>query len=338
MKVYNTYIIEGANRYYDTTYFASNEGVAGIIALAVLLFLFTIVAPLLANNYRYSLRSADFYNQIGKSNKKVRFVNNFILLGAIIASFTAAYILGIIILAIKEIAPLSTGEFSEIVNSYYGTSEILYVPFFYNFIYFIPIYLILLIGTVVNYFISYFFISRANSTFNSIFTLIFGHIVLTLGVMTPLWYYNMSFRAAANFDINNVINLGHLLGTKCASFISVVSWCIYSCYFPLIGDYERQADAFKMANSSTGIALGISIASLVIFILMGLVGLRYFLKEDESSGELAGKPVGRDHYMMNIFHIFAGIFGLWYLALNNYTSTYSFGMFLHSCNPCCDCL
>ena len=278
-----------------------------IIIMAILLFLFTAVAPIIANAYRNSLRSADFYNQIGKGHKNVRLINNLTLLIATLVSFTTAFILGVIILAIKDAAVFANGETREVVfeveNAYRITK-----PFMYHFAYFIPVYLLLLVGAVINYFISYFFVTRANNVLNSIIILVLGHFILFIGLITPIWYIRIL--TSENFSVQ------YLGGVKTPSMISIVATAIY-LFKDLLRYGSFNSTDFAINNGNDVFGSILAIVSILLFVLFGIYCIRLFLKEKESSGELAGKPVGRDNYQMIIFHIGAGLVGLWQLSLGS---------------------
>lgn len=302
--------VEVADKYYEyngeLSAYGSLDGPKTIIVvLAVFLFGFTCVAPIIANAYRNSLRSADFYNQIGKGHMNVRLIHNLTLLGAVLISFTIAYILGVAVLTIKDIAVFAQGETREVLI---GTEEyVLTIPFMYHIAYFIPIYFFLVIGAVINFFISYFLVTRANNALNSIITLAFGQGILMAGLMTPLWYTNVL--------LDGSLPVSFLLGVKTPSMISIVALTIY-----LFGDLLRgnpfAGDLFIPANAFDYVGLVLAIISVLIYFLFGAYSIYKFFTGGESSGELAGKPQGRDNLQMIIFHIGAGLFGLWDLVFS----------------------
>ena len=275
-----------------------------IIVMAVLLFGFTSISPIIANSYRYSLRSADFYNQIGKGHKNVRLVNNLILLIAVIVSFTFAYIFGATILGIKNVIVFNKGTITE---SAWDTTTYVKEPFMYHYAYFVPIYFMLLIGGLVNYFISYFLVTRANNAFNSVVMLVLGQVIITLGLMTPIWYLGIMTDGA--------IEIRYLAGAKTSSMISLVAITEYLFSGLLKGD-SFNLEAFELVKTEDYIGLVIVVISLAIFFAFGAYSLLKFFKEEETTGELAGKPQGRGKIQDIIFHTGAAILGFWYLVLS----------------------
>ena len=287
--VHNDYSIDGASII--------------IIIMAILLFGFTSVSPIIANSYRYSLRSADFYNQIGKGHKNVRLVNNLILLIAVILSFTFAFGFGVTILGIKNVIIFNRGTITEAAWDTTHVKE----PFMYHYAYFIPIYLMLLVGGLVNYFISYFFVTRANNAFNSVLMLVLGQLIIALGLMTPVWYLGIMTDGA--------IEIQYLAGAKTSSMVSIVALTEYLFSEPLKGN-GFNPEAFELIKTEDYIGLVILIISLLLFFALGAYSLFKFFKEEETTGELAGKPQGRGKLQEIIFHTGAGVLGFWYLVLS----------------------
>lgn len=274
-----------------------------VIVMAVLLFGFTAVSPIIANSYRYSLRSADFYNQIGKGHKNVRLVNNIILLTAVILSFTVAFIFGSVILGIKNVIVMGQGEKIET----FGESTHYVIPFMYHYAYLVPMYFMLLIGGVVNYFISYFLVTRANNALNSVITLVLGQIILGLGLMTPSWYLGIL--------TDGGVSIPYLAGVKTPTMISIVALSLY-LFSSLFNGEGFISDPFYLTQNSDYVGLVLAIIALILFFALGAYSMLKFFKEEETSGELAGKPQGRDKLQNIIFHVGAGILGLWYLTLS----------------------
>ena len=274
-----------------------------VIVMAVLLFGFTAVSPIIANSYRYSLRSADFYNQIGKGHKNVRLVNNLILLIAVLLSFTFAFIFGSVILGIKNVIAMGQGEIVE----YYGDAAHHTIPFMYHYTYLVPIYFMLLIAGVVNYFISYFLVTRANNALNSVMMLVLGQVILFVAFVTPIWYLGLITDGA--------IEVTYLAGVKTPSMIGVVALTLY-LFSSLFNGTGFNSEAFTLTQKPDYVGLVLAILGVLLFFALGVYSMLKFFKEEETSGELAGKPQGRDYLQNIIFHTGAGFIGLWYLSLS----------------------
>ena len=63
--------------------------------------------------------------------------------------------------------------------------------------------------------------------------------------------------------------------------------------------------------------LVMSIVCIVVYLAVAGFGIYKFFAEKESSGELAGKPVGRDKFQYIIFHMAFGLIGLWIGSLQS---------------------
>ena len=272
-----------------------------IIPLAIV----SIFAPIFANTYRYSIKSADMFYQTGKGSKQVRLINNLTLLVCILVSYTAAFIIAMLIMIFKQIPNAGktiTTDFSEET----------YVMFYFGY-YFLA-YLLAVIVCVINYFISYFFITRANNPMNSIICMVLGHMLLSV-LYTPIWYaaiINALFKGANSFYYPNV-----LLLTRVPSIIGTIAW-IANIFEPLI----ITGQPLELVITEAEIfSLVLSIVALVIFLAFGAFCIYRFLTEKESSGELAGKPEGRDKLQMIIYHAGAGVIAWWFGIANGLISS-----------------
>ena len=310
------------NNYYDSSngvYYqsfsilTSNGIITGVIYLLVIVAIFTIILPFFANSYRYSLQSADTFYQIGKNKKAIRWTNNLVLLTMFIAVMTASFIFGILILFFRQLPNI--GRPDEVVN--HGDYRTVTRFLFYNFGYYLPVYLLTVIFAVLNYSTSYLFITRANNLVDSILLLILGEFVLAVGVMTPFWFYFVC--GAAGGGWSSIVDESLLIGTRTASMISPIAFILYTFDGLITGEGSLLVKQYQGIEFNGNIILGliISILCLVIFVALGGLGIYVFLKEKESSGELAGKPIGRDKWQEIIFHTGAGMAGLWICSLQS---------------------
>lgn len=289
----------------------------GLIVSAVLMFLFTSILPIIANKYRYSLQSADLFNQIGTGRKNIRYVNNIVLLSAFIISFTLSYVIAIAILGIKEIPNLINGETVTEINRFGETVYRHSIPFYYNFWYFIPTYFLYLILGIANYFISYFLVTRANNALNSIIMLVVGQVILLLIFISPLYYIGFYGAIFKNEDILISTNTDFIVGSKAASFIGPIAIVINLFANLFLNRESDLINRFKYWNNSYTTPLVLTILALLLFVFATCIAIIYFLKEDESSGELAGKPDGRDKFQYILFNVGVAVIGAWYLVLSS---------------------
>ena len=183
----------------------------------------------------------------------------------------------------------------------------------YNFAYYIPVYLLLILGGLINYFISYFLVTRSNNLVNSIIILLLGHLILGIGIMTPIWYSQIILNYIGSVDGNYITLTSNFLGgTQTASIVSPIAWTYYLFNGRITG-YSDALDStwFMNMDAADNLSFALSIVCTLVFIAAGILGFLYFLKEDESSGEYAGKAPGRDKFQIIIFHIGFGLIGLW---------------------------
>ena len=319
-----TFLTTDNNVYYrpiEAEYYLSTPS-SYLLVFIIPLALVSIFAPIFANSYRYSIKSVDVFYQTGKGSKQVRIINNLTLLVAIIVSYTAAFIIAMMVMIFKQLSNAGT-----IISE--GGMERRYVMF--NFGYYFLAYLLAVIVCVVNYFISYFLITRGNNPINSLLCLFLGHLLLSTLLMTPIWY--ASIINALFKDHKEFYFLDILPGTRIPSIIAPIA-LIANLFESLIISGEplelvlTQDDIFSLV---------LSIVCVILFFAVGGFAIYRFFKEKESSGELAGKPEGRDKFQMIIYHTGAGLLGFWYgianglisnlLLVNVLTTISSFVMF-----------
>ena len=316
------YTVYSGYDYYNYSLFG-NLIDSGIITVSIPLAILTMILPIFANTYRYRLRAADVFYQVGKGKKSIRYTNNITLLVAVLASFTIAFILGLLILFARQIPNInkapnvveftSTGpygyEITESRTTYYLV---------FNFLYYLPTYLILVVAGLINYFISYFLVTRSNNLVNSIIILFLGQLTLGIGIMSPFWYTQILLAYIGNSTGEYIDIISNLLGgTQTATIISPIAWTYY-LFDSLITGFGRGIDSSWFIDMSAAdvVSLALSIVCTLLYVLMGVLGFLYFLKENESSGEFAGKAPGRDYFQIIIFHIGFGLIGLWSTLTN----------------------
>ena len=302
-----------------TSIFGDYSTIAGIIMLAFPVVIFTILLPFFANSYRYSLQAADTFYQIGKNKKMIRWFNNILLLSAFIVSFTTAFFMGFFILIFGVIP--NFGRADEVIGIQDGYQyEIVRHYFSYNVAYYIPIYFCFIFIIVLNYAISYYLITRANNRINSIILLLLGELILSIGLMSPIWVVLI-----ANNYLGlpqSFINENLLFGTRASSFVGPIALIIYFLDGLVTGEtplFLSQLVEARIEGPEI-FALVLSVVSLLIFMGVAALGIYKFLKEDETSGEYAGKPIGRGPMQYVIFHVGFGLIGLWSGLLSSVTN------------------
>ena len=292
---------------------------SGVIFLLVLVAIFTIILPFFANSYRYSLQSADTFYQIGKNKKSIRWINNLTLLTMFIAVFTAAFIFGVTILLFRQLP--NFGKPDEVVT-HESYEEVTHF-WNYNFGFYVPVYLLIVVFAVLNYAVSYLFITRANNLVNSIILVILSEFILGVGLMTPFWFLLVCSYSGGGWD--PIVDETILIGTRSAGFVSPIAFILYAFDGLITGNGSQLAIQLSKAEYDFNTVMGVVLSFLSLAIFLGLAGLGIysFLKEKESSGELAGKPVGRDKWQQIIFHTGFGLIGLWICSLQSLAGTVS---------------
>ena len=288
----------------------------GTLYLVIPVAIISMVLPFFANSYRYSLQSADTFYQIGKNKKAIRWTNNLVLLGSLIVSFTVAFIFAVSILLLRQLPNIGRPDEVEVLEE--GV-EIVTHYLFFNFGYYVPTYFLIVIFIIANYAISYFFVTRANNLVDSMIMLVLGEFILGVGVMTPFW-----FTMVCSADGGHWIDFFSeklIPGTRTACFVSPIAFIFYLMDGLISGQGSLMVEQLSTAEytSQEVIGLIISFVSIALFFLMAAFGVYKFLKEKESSGEQAGKPIGRDRFQEIIFHMGFGIIGLWIGSLQSLT-------------------
>lgn len=294
---YSEHIIE------DMSYVDGKPFSALLFFIIPLAFL-TTIAPFFANSYRYSIKSVDVFYQTGKGDRKIRLANNLTLLVSILIIYTAAFIIIMSLLMIKQL-PMAG---KDIVVSESSDSKVIRHYFAYNFGYYFLAYFLALIFSSANYFISYFFITRSNNLLNSMITLVLGQALLSTLFMTPFWYVAL---VKTIFGANSLYQPLYLPGTRAPSIIGPYA-LLQNIFEGLI--VEGKVNIINISLNGYGsipYSLTLSIISLSIFALFAGFSIYTFIKEKESSGELAGKAYGRDKSQLIIFHVAAGLIALW---------------------------
>ena len=308
-------VYTGEGPYYVSTLLGSLSISSGILAMMIPVTIFTMLLPFFANSYRYSMQSADTFYQIGKNKKSIRWINNLLLLSSFIVIFTVAFLLGVIILFCRQIPNIGRpDEVGEVAENYQRITHYL----FFNFAYYVPVYFIIVIYAILNYAISYFFVTRANNLVDSIILLILGEFILAIGIMTPIWFAMICESIATSMS-STFINETILLGTRTSCFVSPIAWIIYFFDGLITGEgslFVEQMDGLILDGPAV-FGLVMSVICIVVYLAVAGFGIYKFLAEKESSGELAGKPVGRDKFQYIIFHMAFGLIGLWIGSLQS---------------------
>ena len=251
----------------------------------------SVFAPFFANSYRYSLKKADFYLQLGKSNKKIRYVNNIVLYVGLVAIYTFIFSLFTLILFCKDTSNLALNGTSQAFERTY------FVPN-YGILYLI--YIICLPISAGTYLFSYFLITRSNNLLNSIITFICGYIVVIFFVLATFGYV-VQIENIVVGDLNLYSYEAFLYG----SFISPFSYISSR-----LGEYMLNEE-LRVFNKLSNISIASLVINSAIFIFISIISTMAFIKEEESSGEYFGSTKGRGKLQDILFYIASGFMMLW---------------------------
>ena len=251
----------------------------------------SVFAPFFANSYRYSLKKADFYLQLGKSNKKIRYVNNIVLYVGLVAIYTFIFSLFTLILFCRDTSNLALNGTSEVIERTY------FVPN-YGILYLI--YIICLPISAGTYLFSYFLITRSNNLLNSIITFICGYIVVIFFVLATFGYV-VQIENIVVGDLNLYSYEAFLYG----SFISPFSYISSR-----LGEYML-SEELRVFHKLSDISIAYLVINSAIFIFISTISTMAFIKEEESSGEYFGSTKGRGKLQDILFYIASGFMMLW---------------------------
>lgn len=271
---------------YEGRYFYYSVYDTGVATLIFFFFVFMTILPFFSMNYRYSLARSDALRQAPFGEKYIRYVDHLSSLIIILIAFAFAYVSFVGVLAIENfttVVPPSTGD-------------MVYLLVVFDYIWFIPLFFGAILGGVLEYFISYLFISRSNNFLNSLLTLLFGQTFLACFLYIPLVYIYGQF-------YGNFLDAG-------ASFLFAPTYLVNQ-FDDLIIDGTNYYEAYFIGdlgyNHNYVEAVGL-ILSMITYVAVGALSIMAFILEKDPSAEWAGKAETEKPYQEIIFHL--GFFSL----------------------------
>lgn len=272
---------EGQDVYY---FYSGDTGSSSTLGLLIFLFIMVLILPFFNMNYRYSLSKSDTFRQAGFKEKHIRYGEHISTLLVTLASFSLAFITLVIIMMIRNQNVVLPEE------TEYATYEIIKL----HYIYYLPLYFAIIALAVIQYFVSYFLISRSNNFLNSLIILFVGQGFLTCITAIIghffLPYYNM---------------FSFVGSTACVAFPIAY---LYNQFNPLIVNNVNTLvfgvdSAIERANLIT------FIISSVLFLGVGALGVYTFIYEKDPSSEWANKPGSDKPHQEIIYHMGFGAMG-----------------------------
>ena len=283
-----------------------------LMSMFLVLFILMLIMPLFAMGARYSLTASDTYKQVAQKKNAIRLTNNLTLLLSIIVIFSIVYWGMVIGLAIKHnIAKIPADECYSYIEGEMNCT--VYSKATVNFGVFGIMYPIAIALAMLQYFISYLFVSRCNRPINSVFTLVMGELALALIMHTTILFINNgfimpqieAFLASHEGQEPPIKTISPISGTGNSSTLFPMFFLL-SYFTPLISGSKNAFETISDAQTA------IFAISLSIFVILAALGVFAMIFEKDPSGEFAGKPESPRPYQEIIFHI--GAFSIGYIA------------------------
>ncbi len=254
-----------------------------LFALFVPSLILSFVLPYFAFSHQRKHIHADFYYQLPFKKNELRRTNLLISLVILLATITIIYWFGILFIGIRQIIANNTIEY--LLNEHY----------YYNYVYFIPYYFILIIGIAFNYFISSFFVSLGTKYLDSVLYEIFGQLFFAFIVEVFLYLIfagtkftsdHWSLYALAYTPSISWLEVGRVTGLFCL-WIAKINYVL-----------DAGSIATRIVSSSAYLIFGAFMTWYMLF------------KKKDPSGEHAGKGVPTSPISYVIPHVFALFLGL----------------------------
>lgn len=244
--------------------------------IAVFFLPLTFILPFAIFGYRYSTKKADTFFQLPLKENVLKRFKFLTLLIFYLGVFTLAYWIGVLILGMNQI-------FS---NNHLADNQ---MGFWFNYWYFIPIYLFLLVVLAIEFTLNSFFISLANTAWGSIFHMVIGNLILLLSG------YSL-------FDALTVLTNDSAIYNIALSFPSL---SFVEPFFIGVNVLEK----CLLGNQVTSLE-PIRYVSFSLHVLIGGGAFLYLWFGKEPSGEYAGKYKPFTTISAIMPHVLAVILGL----------------------------
>ncbi len=261
-----------------------------LIFSAIFLMVATVTFSYFANSTHFFKNKENDGSQLDEE-KRNKHNNLFMLFSLII--FFVGFILYIVIVFIRQSYGLTINIDPED-----------HVHIFYNFVYFIPAFIVLCLYGVINYTITTFLITRSSNFIKSFVYLVMGQLTLTFLVSIPLWFISIFVKAIApdssflfSFMFSPALYSSSMIGS--IEFINVM-------FFGLIEEGYEVVNARIAATLSGNIFPSLLLfICLLAYIVVGVFSYISLKKENEGKLSLFGNFIKN-----NIIHISFVIVGL----------------------------
>lgn len=280
------------------------SSVTPMIVICVFTFLATAFIPLAIFSYQTNRVRADFYDQIPLRDKELRRIRILIVLISILIIFTIVFWVGILLTYLHQVV-LNHEAYRRLLERGADPNE--FVPYYFQYVYYIPLFFLLVLGIVAHYFTCVFFLSLGNRVWDCILLLVLGELLLNFALQAILFpAYVVCAETFTSSDssflryINDFMRLSFGFGYYLAVFLSFFS--------ENIAKTPSDSSVPSLYQNSTQAA--VFYINVIAFLLIGLIcaWLMLFAKKDPA-GELAGKAGARNRgiaWIPHLFMLFAG--------------------------------
>lgn len=273
--------------YYYVNEYTAYPPLYGIVIPSIVA---ALALPISIFSYQTNHIKSDFFYQIPLKEKELRRIKllmNLIILEAII---TVVYVIGVILIAVKQpMMNLAGGD-------YFKDN-----PYYYNYIIFLPYYFFLVISVALTYFTSAYFASLGTRVIDSILYLIFGQGFLAFifaGIILASMYMNRSSASSLSDILIAMPSFSWLEPT-----ISTNIFC------NLLMNQTDFSTTYTIAR----------VISNIGFLIIGSLSFYGVWTKKDPSGEYAGKARGNSifsYIFPHAFNLMTGIFisvavGIW---------------------------
>ncbi len=252
---------------------------SGLLGYQIVFMLSMMVLPFFSMNYRYSLERGDTFKQAPFKSNRIRWIEHLTALILILIAFTIGYLIMVFGFMIKNYTTVLPDAkfigFDVDNNPIFITYEIRY----YNYIYYLPAYFVILAFGILQYFITYLLISRSNNFMSSFIMLIVGQLALL-----AINYFFYQFSNA---------------GAKTISFLFNGSFTM-----PIVLVYQTFSRLIIGGTSMSLVEPYLApIVGIVIFVITGFLGISAFFFENDPSSEYFGTGKTERPYQEFVYHI-----------------------------------
>lgn len=262
-----------------------------LIFSAIFLMVATVTFSYFANSTHFFKNKEGDGFQLDEEKRNKH--NNLFMLFSSLIIFFVGFILYIIIVFIRQSYGLTINIDPED-----------HVHIFYNFEYFIPVFIVLCLYGIVNYTITTFLITRSNNFIGSIIYLVMGQLALTFLVSIPLWFVSVLIKVIipdSSFLFSFMFSPAHYSSSMIGSIPFIIVM-----FFGLIEDgYEVVSARIAATLSGNIFPTLLLFICLLAYIVVGVFSYISLKKEKEGKVSLFGSFIKN-----NIIHISFVIVGL----------------------------